>query len=126
MRSWAYFVNSESLISTREWGYVMWDRSRLDGMGIFEDDWVEREAEPPSEDIIRRREQRLASTQRRGEIYWAGGRGWWSFNDESKVVWPNRREPNGQPTKEPLKPKSLGHAKEIILSLIRCPKMPKI
>jgi len=99
MRSRAYFVNSESLISTRGWGYVVWDRSRLDGMGIFEDDWVEPEAEPPSEDIIRRREQRIASTQCRGEIYWAGGRGWWSFSDESKVAWPNRREPNGQPTR---------------------------
>jgi len=87
----AYFINGEEWTLHRKWGYVMWDRSTLDDMGIFDEEW----------DLSRRvlreegasRELRMASFKRREEIYRAGGRGWWSFEDESRIVWPDGKEP---------------------------------
>ncbi|EFW22729.1 conserved hypothetical protein [Coccidioides posadasii str. Silveira] len=45
-RSRAYrpLVSNERPIPLRKWGYVMWDRARLDGWGVLRTTWGEREA----------------------------------------------------------------------------------
>jgi len=122
MATRANFVHSESRISLREWGYVMWDRSSLDNCGVFEAEWEQPDAVPSTADEIRRDEQRQASLDRRGKIYRMGGRGWWSFEDESKIVWPIGKSPleraalaakrERETTKEP---KSLEEARSFLL-----------
>jgi hypothetical protein len=114
--SWAHFVNSPARRSLREWGYVMLDRSRLDEMSIFSTPWEESEDLPLTADEIRRMVQREESLHRRSEIYRRGGSGWWSFEDESRVVWPSPVQ--SAPSKpEPKQVNSLSEAKELILSL---------
>ncbi|TGO54815.1 hypothetical protein BOTNAR_0258g00080 [Botryotinia narcissicola] len=61
------------------------------------------------------------SMERRGRIYLAGGRGWWTAEDESKVVWPHGCAPWDKPkeldrwnTKDG---RSIDEAKEFIKKL---------
>ncbi|KAI1288285.1 hypothetical protein F5Y03DRAFT_404932 [Xylaria venustula] len=39
--SWHNWVYQENRETFRRWGYVMWDRSRLDAIGIFQNPWKE-------------------------------------------------------------------------------------
>ena len=102
--SWAHqsedqisnFVNSKSRRWLREWGYVFWDRTRLEDMGILDSPW-RRHAFPQT---LKRnvgnkgnrhpgvRIDLKLSWERRQLIFMAGGVGWWSWHDESKVQWP--------------------------------------
>ena len=112
----AYFVNGEEWSLHREWGYVMWDRGTLEEIGIFKDDWDESGRAPWRERVSR--ELREASHKRREEIYRAGGRGWWSFEDESRIVWPDGKEPQNIALEEKHKGvETLEEAKAFILSL---------
>lgn len=45
---WAHYRESDSTwvfqenrLALREWGYVMWDRSRLEATGVFQEPWME-------------------------------------------------------------------------------------
>ncbi|THV43905.1 hypothetical protein BGAL_0821g00020 [Botrytis galanthina] len=101
----------------REWGYVMWDHSRLLELRVMENEWKatedaenDRGLRPPQE-----------SMDRRDKIYLAGGRGWWTAEDESKVVWPHGCAPWDKP-KEPDRwnskdARSIDEAKEFIKNL---------
>jgi len=94
----------------------MWDRGTLEEMGIFEDDWDELGRALWREMVSR--ELREASHKRREEIYRAGGRGWWSFEDESRIVWPDGKEPQNIALEEKYKGvETLEEAKAFILSL---------
>lgn len=92
--SWANFVNQDNRKTLREWGYVMCDRARMDDYGIFQSRW-----EPPyhndaeSKAYIQRCAEMQASWEARSKIFRSGGRGWWSFGDHSKIIWPNRKAP---------------------------------
>jgi len=116
------FIYSDKRAPWREWGYVMWDRARLDQMKLFEEKFVDAEAKyvppGPSEEDIRRALDQQASFQRRAEIYAQGGRGWWSFGGESKVFW-LRESPymlsGGVPS---VQFNSLHEAKRFLVSLI--------
>lgn len=83
----AYFVKSEARLTLREWAYVRWDRSTLESVVNFQEDWEEPLGSSPTEDVARRLDQQEESRKRRRDIFRKGGRGWWSFEDESKVVW---------------------------------------
>jgi len=85
-------------------------------MGIFEEDWDEDGRAPYIE--ARSMELRVASQKRREQIHFNGGRGWWSFDDESKIIWPGGQEPQKCILEEESKaPKTLEEAKALILSM---------
>lgn len=112
----ANFVNGEAWHLHREWGYVMWDRTTLEEMGIFEEDWDEDGRALYIE--ARSMELRVASQKRREQIHFSGGRGWWSFDDESKIIWPGGQEPQKCILEEESKaPETLEEAKALILSV---------
>jgi hypothetical protein len=71
---------------------------------------------PPTTEVLECHAEREASLQRRSEIYRSGGRGWWSFDDESKVVCPKVSDQH--PVKQRLKEVvSLSEAKDFLLTL---------
>ena len=87
----ATFIYADSQRSLREQGYVFWDQSRLEAWPLFQRPW-----EPPDSSAAdNERASHRASlnlwdrTTRRSQIYDHGGRGWWSPDDESKVVYPS-------------------------------------
>jgi hypothetical protein len=71
---------------------------------------------PPTTEVLKYHREREASLQRRSEIYRSGGRGWWSFEDESKVIWPkvSDQKPVKQRPKEVV---SLSEAKDFLSTL---------
>ncbi|KAI1745779.1 hypothetical protein F4680DRAFT_403203 [Xylaria scruposa] len=75
-----------------EWGYVMWDRVRLETVGIFEEPWgneaqMRRDRRFRIDEIYSRYKIMEKSWLRRESISKAGGSGWWSWDDESQVRW---------------------------------------
>ncbi|EGD94589.1 hypothetical protein TESG_02099 [Trichophyton tonsurans CBS 112818] len=84
------FVMADEHISLRERGYVMWDYSRLSNWGLLRVPWQPPPREPPEVELDMR-EKVFRSHQRRSDIYLQGGRGWWSEEDESRVVYPRQR-----------------------------------
>ena len=89
-----YQANRETL---REWGYVMWDRSRLDSFGIFDEPWdaeIARRNESWEHDqAIERHIKMRASWEKREQVYIFGGTGWWNPGDYSKIQWPGGKVP---------------------------------
>lgn len=76
----------------RKRGYVMWDYSRLVNEWGFFGKACQQILEELCDSIpstpIRNIEEINYSYDRREEIYISGGRGWWSADDESKIIWP--------------------------------------
>jgi hypothetical protein len=71
--------------SLRERGYVMWDHERLANWGLLKIPW---QAQPEAHAEWERARKRMQWSQnRRSKIWRRGGRGWWSANDESKVIY---------------------------------------
>ncbi|KAI9775732.1 MAG: hypothetical protein M1839_000934 [Geoglossum umbratile] len=75
----------------REWGYVMWDRSRFDDIGIFNSPWKPREISADASweqyrKVKRQTEYMRSSWAARSGIFALGGRGWWSWGDSSKIA----------------------------------------
>jgi hypothetical protein len=102
---WAYehesrttFAFAHSLSLLHERAYCMWDFARLDGWPLFQEPWKPCERFPFAyhEETAKaesRRAEIRESRKRRLEIYLQGGRGWWSADDESKVIWPPGKGP---------------------------------
>lgn len=94
--SWAHWVYQENRRGLRRWGYVMWDRSRLEAVGLFREPWDESSysgsAALEQQDAARRRAGLQESWERREWVWKRGGRGWWSGGDESKVIYPEAVE----------------------------------
>lgn len=82
------YVDEDDRVALREWGYVMWDRARLDNFGIFQNRW---EPSCPNDEELRAKDQHyvemMASFHARSKIWLMGGSGWWSPGDHSKIVW---------------------------------------
>ena len=108
---WAYnptdadFVYAESHEWLRLRGYVFWDHSRLDAWSIFQSPYG-----PPDTTVADAERASYAASDRlwddtrgrcnrRAEIHRAGGRGWWSLEDESKVVYPPGQSPPPYPNR---------------------------
>lgn len=85
------------------WGYVFWDEARLEKLGALTQDGLAK-LTAPTDPLEAYRElennQLQALRTRRSEIWKQGGSGWWSQDDESKVVWPEKR--NSARKKRPL------------------------
>lgn len=95
------FIFSRLHQSLRKRGYVMWDDWRLRESNIFskpfdEDDYPRYDSGPTEQ----RRLEVEDSWKRRSEIYQLGGEGWWSKDDESKIVWPPKDQPRNMDTPE--------------------------
>ncbi|KAI1865140.1 hypothetical protein JX265_008187 [Neoarthrinium moseri] len=75
----------------RRTGYVMWDRSRLDSIGIFNEPWLGEEQEVPPEVIHYDHKSFDASCAERKRLWLAGASGWWAAGNTSKLVWEPRR-----------------------------------
>lgn len=89
--SWIYREYRDNL---RQWGHVMWDRSRLDATNIFEKPWEELDRSEILLKIRKAAQQRThmqASWEQRGQVFKRGGTGWWSW-ERSKVIWPKGGE----------------------------------
>ena len=74
-------------------GYVMWDHTRVEDFynpsveWNFHSPYSGEEAQTKRSIVENERETMMRSWQRRSDIFRKGGRGWWSFEDESQVVW---------------------------------------
>jgi hypothetical protein len=87
----AHFLNSDSQKPLREWGYVLWDYARLNKWDIFQRPWETLQTSTSADEETQRVAKMQASFARRSKIYMAGGRGWWSLGDESKIIWLNKK-----------------------------------
>ncbi|KAK2882611.1 hypothetical protein FQN49_000183 [Arthroderma sp. PD_2] len=83
------FVMANEHIPLRERGYVMWSYGRLSKWGLLEIPWQRPlpNSYSPSVGVA---DEVNRSCRRRTEISRNGGSGWWSENDESKVVYEER------------------------------------
>ncbi|RSL54353.1 hypothetical protein CEP54_009965 [Fusarium duplospermum] len=80
--------------SYRRWGYVFWDEARLEKLGALTQDGLAKltaPANPLEAYSMLEYSQLRESRARRSEIWQQGGTGWWSEDDESKVVWPEEK-----------------------------------
>jgi hypothetical protein len=86
--SWVY---QESHRELREWGYVVWDRPRLETVGIFrqacEDMPVTHDPVLLEQEAERERGWLQNSWEERKAVSGRGGSGWWCWGDESRVQW---------------------------------------
>lgn len=89
--SWVKWVYQQNRHALRQWGYVMWDQSRLDAIGLFQNPWQddvkERDSCLDEQEATRQRACMEDSWERKEQIYRSGGTGWWSWGDESMVKW---------------------------------------
>jgi hypothetical protein len=92
MSSCDEFANAALHRSLRMRGYVLWDKDRLERWDLLEEYQLPstRSLRPPSHNTFDQVWER--SLQRRAHIYLHGGRGWWSEDDESKVVYSDPAE----------------------------------
>jgi hypothetical protein len=85
--SWIYPLD-QNVRAFRKWGYVMWDRKRLDSVDFFNNSHRLLAQMNEDDGLTLAAVRKLHWTwRRRALIHLAGGRGWWSSRDESKIVW---------------------------------------
>lgn len=89
-----YFLGETWFLRQR--AYVMWDSDRMALWSILKDQRADifqkfQYAYQPSLDAISKQNQ---SYEERSVIYEEGGRGWWDFNDHSRIEWPVTRSKN--------------------------------
>jgi hypothetical protein len=73
----------------RERGYVFWDRDRLADWDLLTVRWENDLWVPKSRPTRAERDEQMQSIRRRNTIYHKEGRGWWSKDDKSRVVYPD-------------------------------------
>lgn len=99
--SWANWVYQESRESLRRWGYVMWDKYRLDSVHVLQEHWEDTRTSTDfleeEQEAGRERAYMQNSWERREQIFRSGGRGWWSWGDESHVQWRDRKRDRVEP-----------------------------
>lgn len=83
-----HFVNSRWHLKVRSAGYVFWDWKRVD-MHFFKILMAESQFRKLTAREIQQREEAQESRKRRALIFARGGRGYWSFDDDTKVLFPN-------------------------------------
>ncbi|KAH9899005.1 hypothetical protein F4778DRAFT_181676 [Xylariomycetidae sp. FL2044] len=69
----------------RHWGYVMWDKQRLDGLSISETPWQCCDVDANRTDVTAQVMEETWNAL--GEVYDRGGRGWWDEDDETRIEW---------------------------------------
>ncbi|KAI1307128.1 hypothetical protein F5Y03DRAFT_126745 [Xylaria venustula] len=121
--NWVYQQNRKEL---REWGYVLWDQSRLDAVGILHERWEDtvsvRDLVLEQQEAGREHAYMQNSWIQREKVSRAGGSGWWSWGDRSKLKWRTSQtfwNRSGYSRSSPeLKPTSLQQAREMISSIM--------
>ncbi|KAI1178163.1 hypothetical protein F4777DRAFT_586814 [Nemania sp. FL0916] len=77
---WQMYIQQHNRHSLRKWGYVMWDKSRLEAMGVFLEPWVNtfdrRNGFAGSLEWLPHWKKSWAE---RKEIFERGETGWWSW-----------------------------------------------
>lgn len=122
---WVYDVQRQNL---RQWGYVLWDKSRLEAVGLFESAWNDSDelvdASLEEQEEQRQRAYMQNSWDQREQVWSSGGHGWWSWGDESRVEWEQGRDPMrkqlGPGCYADLKPNSLEEARDM-LAMMKLP-----
>ncbi|KAK7216576.1 hypothetical protein V2G26_004579 [Clonostachys chloroleuca] len=101
----------------RELGYVMWDQARIDAMVPFSAPQRTQNIVGVTQEVSDTRW--LASWKKRAAIFSRGGRGWWDFEDESRIVWPieHQRIARMGGMDDAAIPKSMGEAKRALLAM---------
>lgn len=74
----------------RQWGYVMWDKARLERSEVLRSSLVATTNSLPRLSAAYRPNWRQSLPRRRA-LFNLGGRGWWDSEDESKVIYPGRK-----------------------------------
>lgn len=81
----------------RQWGYVLWDKSRIDAVGLTESASTSPDHSTDRYIAVEQDHQQRARMQdswiEREKVWSSGGRGWWSFEDESRVEWARGQDP---------------------------------
>ncbi|KAF4420427.1 zinc finger domain-containing protein [Fusarium austroafricanum] len=113
------FVYQKSRGPLREWGYVMWDSRRLHDLGIlqkpFDSEGAWNASRLDLDQEGRHGAEMAMSWEARSKIYMAGGRGWWSVGDDSKIVWKGGKTPHQRPyTRAHTKPISVEDARDTL------------
>ncbi|KAI9876672.1 MAG: hypothetical protein M1830_005987 [Pleopsidium flavum] len=79
------------MMDLREWGFCLWDKSRLMAWGLFRKPWtptgVFSKRDRLSKEASQKRDWIRKSWEERSRIWQRGGRGWWNWGDISKVAW---------------------------------------
>lgn len=117
---WTYQDEHSDL---RKWGFVMWDQSRLDAIGVMEEEWdytygrEERDLEEA--ELDRQETEREESFKIRSALYERGARGWWG--GENKMPWVEQTNPRPLPGPAlfppNITPESLEDARELLASM---------
>ncbi|KAI1456017.1 hypothetical protein F4805DRAFT_433580 [Annulohypoxylon moriforme] len=88
--AWVMLTNNSGL---RERAYVFWDLNRIETYGmlnLFENVPEDSELQRAYDNF----EEMSESFEERSKIWQKGGSGYWSKNDESRVVWSTQRDKN--------------------------------
>ena len=98
--SWAHAEYSPcSYFEGQDWylrqrAYVMWGQTRLTGWGLLQSPRADVPAAVIDQVMLSSatfREEKDTYMER-VEVWYRGGRGWWSPGDESQVLWPRMKE----------------------------------
>ncbi|KAH8883481.1 hypothetical protein GQ53DRAFT_811480 [Thozetella sp. PMI_491] len=115
------FVYQPNRMHLREWGYVMWDQMRLDGIGALDSRRWSRGMGVAGEETREVADIKWTSSwKKRAFIYDEGGRGWWDPLDEGRVVWPRNQETTRRPrasSRDGIRGMSLEEAKQALLAM---------
>ncbi|KAI0839587.1 hypothetical protein F5Y06DRAFT_25188 [Hypoxylon sp. FL0890] len=80
-------INNSMTLKYRLWGYVFWDRERIPENGWQYNCSYATDPLVQSRYAEDRGDMLAQSQEARRRIWHAGGTGWWSFEDKSRVVW---------------------------------------
>ncbi|KAI1400817.1 hypothetical protein F4819DRAFT_460077 [Hypoxylon fuscum] len=89
--AWVMLTNNSGL---RERAYVFWDLDRIETYGmlkLFENTPEDSELQRACDDDM---DEMRESFEERSKIWQKGGSGYWSKNDESRIVWPTQQDGN--------------------------------
>ncbi|EEU34209.1 uncharacterized protein NECHADRAFT_85455 [Fusarium vanettenii 77-13-4] len=119
-------LSTLELRSYQGWGYVFWDEARLEKLGALTHDGLVK-LKAPADPLEAFRElensQLQASRARRSEVWHQGGSGRWDQDDESKIVWPEKKKKSAQRKHPLMTARSVQGAKDFLRSL-KIPDMP--
>ncbi|KAM5351173.1 hypothetical protein ACJ41O_003896 [Fusarium nematophilum] len=100
-------------LSLRQWGYVLWDDERLQPLRCLLPPWTAIADLPQDHGSLGTVTEAVReSWEARSSLYRRGARGFWSKDDESRLVWPHlRKDQASEALKRP--PGSLAEAKDM-------------
>lgn len=105
---------NNTIPTLRHWAYALWNPTR--SSQIFKhltqksfSPITTTTTTPSQTPSPKTAEESESSYERRRLIHLAGGRGWWSENDESRIVWTKKQTPLDSPEKRAQCPYCIGN-----------------